>query len=530
MKESETEEAKAQVEKAFESTFRLIFGECNVTMDGLAPYLSRFKYQPLATRQSSISGKMVALSSTRYPPGAKCVSQDEINYMKKPAPLSLNEIKDIDSIISALGERASYAGNTKFGNSAGIGLSDNCSDSHYVYGSHNIVKSRYVGHSSYIREGSEYIFGCSSLLNCRHLISEIGGDGNARMFEAYVCTKSSDMFFASYCHGCSNVMFSFNLRSRNNCIGNLELPREKYAALRKKLVGESREYIEKHKSFYSIFDYAPPTREEVAAAGVPAILAKKGSIAEVDAAFSQAAKLIFGRELGGVEKNEKFLLASGVEMVHIARTPFGNATAYSKYYWAGNMPKGRMICDAESEHAGKAHLASDEIEGGLERLVKGISKIAFYTTQYDVGANQNIIDTPIMHYSSDSCRNSVSSYSKKCAYCNHAFQSEALFGCSTMMTESTFCIRCHNCVKTSYSLELDACKSCFRCMFCHNCEGLSDSMFCFNAKNLRYAIGNVEVGREEYMRIRQKVVAELLARLEKTGDIGMDIYSIGARK
>jgi hypothetical protein len=55
-------------------------------------------------------------------------------------------------------------------------------------------------------------------------------------------------------------------------------------------------------------------------------------------------------------------------------------------------------------------------------------------------------------------------------------------------------------------------------------------MFCFNAKNLKYAIGNVEVGRGEYMRIRQKVVAELLARLEKTGDIGIDICSIGARK
>ena len=32
------------------------------------------------------------------------------------------------------------------------------------------------------------------------------------------------------------------------------------------------------------------------------------------------------------------------------------------------------------------------------------------------------------------------------------------------------------------------------------------------------------------MRIRQKVVGELLARLQRSGDIGIDIYSIGARK
>ena len=195
------------------------------------------------------------------------------------------------------------------------------------------------------------------------------------------------------------------------------------------------------------------------------------------------------------------------------------------------MPTSRMICDEESIYAGNAHITEPEVdEADLEKIVRALSKIAFYTTQYDVGANQNIIDTPIMHYSSDSCRNSVASYSKKCAYCSHAFKSEALFGCSTMMTESSFCVRCHNCVKVGQSLEMDACKSCFRCMFCHNCEGLSDSMFCFNAKNLRYAIGNVEVGREEYMLIRQKVVAGLLARLEKAGDIGIDIYSIGARK
>ena len=151
-------EAKMQVEKAFADTFRLIFGECNVKMDELEPYLMRGSYQQPIAQHSALSGKPLVVSSSYYPPSAQFISQDEIDYGEKFTPLNLNEIKDIDSVMSALRDRTSYAGNKILGTSQFVESSDTCVDSFYVYKSHNISASKYVAYSLYIREGSEHIF------------------------------------------------------------------------------------------------------------------------------------------------------------------------------------------------------------------------------------------------------------------------------------------------------------------------------------------------------------------------------------
>ncbi|MEI6577303.1 MAG: hypothetical protein WCO63_14090, partial [Bacteroidota bacterium] len=67
------------------------------------------------------------------------------------------------------------------------------------------------------------------------------------------------------------------------------------------------------------------------------------------------------------------------------------------------------------------------------------------------------------------------------------------------LLSSEFNIRCFNSVKLSRCLEADFCRDCSGIYFSHNCENVHDSMFCFNVKNLRHAIGNVEVGREKFM-------------------------------
>ncbi|MCX6773028.1 MAG: hypothetical protein NTV88_04640 [Candidatus Micrarchaeota archaeon] len=54
-------------------------------------------------------------------------------------------------------------------------------------------------------------------------------------------------------------------------------------------------------------------------------------------------------------------------------------------------------------------------------------------------------------------------------------------------------------------------------------------MFCFNTKAKRYAIGNVELGREAYLKIKKLVQAQIIAELEKTHSLKYDIYNIGTR-
>lgn len=55
-------------------------------------------------------------------------------------------------------------------------------------------------------------------------------------------------------------------------------------------------------------------------------------------------------------------------------------------------------------------------------------------------------------------------------------------------------------------------------------------MFCFNAKSLRYAIGNVEVGKEEYLKVKARILASIFERLEKEKRLAHSIFNIGCPK
>ena len=247
-------------------------------------------------------------------------------------------------------------------------------------------------------------------------------------------------------------------------------------------------------------------------------------------AFRAATRLIFGKELSPVDRYSKFL-SGHVEPIRKVRTPFGNDAWYSDYIWNWKVPKSRMVCHEEGDEAAKQHIElPDTGDVNLAEVMKKTGVIAFYAIDMSFGNNANNAQNPIEYGSTDCYKVSDSTYSKKCGYCTHVQKCEGVFGSSILMADSSFSLRCHDCVKVSACLDMDSCKNCFRCMFCHNCEGLNDCMFCFNVKNRKYAIGNAEVGREKYMEVRKMVVEELLTRLEKEGDIGIDICSLGSTR
>jgi len=55
-------------------------------------------------------------------------------------------------------------------------------------------------------------------------------------------------------------------------------------------------------------------------------------------------------------------------------------------------------------------------------------------------------------------------------------------------------------------------------------------MFCFNVKNKRYAIGNVEVGRERFMETKRMLLAKIAGELTVKKEIAGDIYNIGCKQ
>ncbi|MFA6530791.1 MAG: hypothetical protein WCT31_03600 [Candidatus Micrarchaeia archaeon] len=512
------------INDAFQITFKLIFGECNVTLDELTNYLSRWHYPPVK-KKSSISGKDVLLSSWLYRDGAKFISQDEIDFDKKYGPIDVNKIKDIDSITEAIRDRIGYAGNKIFGNSSHIDESDNCTDCNYVSKSHNIFSAKYVSNSIYLRHGSEYAFGASFSPGCKYVINVSYADNLTRCFETYMSANNSDLFFCYSCNGCMHTMFSFNQRSKRYCIGNNELPKDKYMELRKKLLDESREYIEKNKEFYSMFRTAPLDEKTMESLALmhPEKIEEAGDLKPINSAFESASKSIFGESIGLPEEYEKYL-CERIKKVRTAKTVLGKEVYYNPVYFFEEIPKDRIANRKEAEEAAKLRIAIEDSDG-LAKIMEKMGSIAIFPVNAWDGDNKNIMKSAVIDHGTGAYYIGDLMFGKNCAYCTLAVDTEAVFG-SFRASYSKFCIRCESSVNLTACFECDSCTNCANSMFCHNCENMDNCMFCFNTKSKRYAIGNVEVGRDEYMRVKKIVIDKLVEKLKIDKRLKIDIYNL----
>lgn len=521
------EDVRAEVENAFQATFKIIFGECNVRVDELKDYLLRYHY-PVEKRRSSVSGKEVATSDSRYCRDAKFIAYDEIDFRKQHPPLGINEIKDIDSIIAAIGDRFAYSGNLTSGSSQFVEGSDAVTDSFYIYNSHHFLASKYAAYSSYVRDASEYVFGSAYFLRSKYLIKAIAADKITRSFETYISANGSDLFFCYDCVGCSHAMFSFNLRTKNYAIGNLELPRDKYFSIRKKLVDESREYLEKNRTFYSMFEDLPPLKAK------PAIsVRKKPKPAEdmgpIEDAWRGTCRIVLGREIGPLRGYGEFL-SERINPVIRVKTAYGNETYSSDIFFYKYLPKERIVNLDEAEEIAKQHLAfEDGEEVTLESVMEKISPVAFFRAEFAEGSNANNIETQIPYTATNTYKVVDATYAKNCAYDTMALNSEYIFG-SYRTLYSKFCIRAHSSVGLSNCFDVDCCTNLRDSYFCHNVEGSDSCMFCFNTKSKRFAVGNAEIGRENYAKVKRIVLDEIAQRLESDGKLPFDIFTVACYK
>ncbi|MEW6529006.1 MAG: hypothetical protein AB1391_03900, partial [Candidatus Micrarchaeota archaeon] len=359
----------------------------------------------------------------------------------------------------------------------------------------------------------------------KYLIKVIAAEKLVRSFETYYSTHGSDLFFCYNCIGCNNLMFSFNLRNKSFAIGNLELPHDRYIELRKKLVDESREYLEKHKMFYSMFETLPPIKSR------PIITVKKKAppiqdIKPIEEAWKSTCKIVFGKDIGPLQKYER-LLSERINLVIKIKTIYGNETYTSNMFCYKYISNERIVNFDEAMELAKQHITfEDGEEVSLKSIIKKISPIAFFRTEFAEGSNTNNIETQIPYTATNTYKVVDATYAKNCAYDTMALNSEYIFG-SYRVLHSKFCIKAHGSVRASNCFDIDCCTNLRNSYFCHNVEGSDNCMFCFNTKSKRYAIGNVEIEREQYMRIKKIVLDEITAKLERDGKLPFDIFNVG---
>lgn len=247
--------AYAQLNRSWKSTCRVLVGEEIGDLLEFRNYLKSYT-DPIEKRASAISKEDVTISSNRVPKNARLIGHSEMaDYQQKISklPFDINSIKDIDSILEAAKERAYYAGNIVLGNSSNVFLSHRCVNTHYALECQDVYDGKYVAFTTSIRN-PESSFGCCWGGDIQFCIKILDPFKITRCMELFHCNVVSDSYYSASLEDCTNCMFSFNQRSKNYLIGNVPLPKDRYAVLKKKLAGEIAEYMKKNKSAPSIID------------------------------------------------------------------------------------------------------------------------------------------------------------------------------------------------------------------------------------------------------------------------------------
>ena len=516
-----------EVNKKWKATCRVLLagevGELSDFADWLYDYNG-----PRRTEKSAKSGKTVVSYDGRYSKSAKWISLDEVDFQPNKGALSINDIKDIDSAIRAISEQMLYTGNIQLGNSTQIEDSTTVMDSHYIYKSESVWSSKYIAYTTHVI--GECVFGgnCVSsnfLIRCNTIHSE-------RCFEASKCEFSSGIYFSHGLASCHDCMFSFNLRGKRHRIGNLELTKEKYSELKAMLVSEMREKLAKGKRLPHIFemfesqkpDYAPMRTIHLK---MPPAKQLKPDKSVIENAFTETTKLIFGVPYSGLDKYAPRLsrYTRGFEQGNSCAS--GKALLMPDYSDFLRFPKDRLLPLGEAEFIGE-RLTLSESEAGSLSLSNApvmLSKIAYFSPDWKSGNNRNNIDCPIELDCTDCYRSIINLFCKRCAFGWWPRESEHIFGFNRTRL-SAFCINTFDSEKIQRCFEVSEARGCTDCYFCHNIENCHNSMFCFNAKNLNYAIANVEMPKEKYLGIKKKVLSQLNSELARTNSISLSIFNL----
>ncbi|VVC01859.1 Uncharacterised protein [uncultured archaeon] len=512
----------AAVDAAFQTYCRIMFGRPVGGLLEFEPYL-REAMLPYAIMKSCVSGKDVYMSGPHYPKGGRFAGPGELAQVKQP-PVSINDIKDADSLFRAAGEQFVYCGNKVFGRNINTALVDNSINCIDVYYSHNVRNVKKAAYVSCVRE-SEYVFGIPAFPKINYSMRCLEGINVNRMFETYYSNHCSDMYYSFNCYNCSEVIFGFNLRGRRHVIGNVQLDAARYSELKKKLASEIAEELSKRKRAFSISDMARMGVSERKGGDEYELIPTVPAPASVEKAFSETAKIVLGVERSGISQYAPFLQKRALPVKKL-RGKYGSAVYRPETPLVNTLPAGILCTREEAMAEDKPLVGEKELALPLRELASAVAKKASITLEMVEGETREVPEIT-QAIDSTECWSSWDATSSTRSACSTGIiQSKYIFGGYFRMLDSEFCINCYDMVEAKRCFELDSSSKAIGCYFCHNVEGCEECIFCCNAKGLRHAVFNQQLPKGEYLRVKKMLLDYVNAELDRGKTIGQSVFSL----
>ncbi len=243
------------INQAWKETCKVLLGAQVGELEEFAPYLTKY-VEPIFEKKSALSRQKVIVSRPDFASGSKFIANDEMEKYDasiRARSLDINKIKDIDSLMQAIGENFYYAGNQITGNSGEVSESDNIIDSQVVHRSAQVWGGKFIAYSSMSRF-DEYIFGTNWSGQSRYCIRDYETYCQTRCMECLSVWTSSDCYFSAGLEGCANCFFSFNRKNSLNLIGNVQFSKTEYMERKNKLLADICSDLSRKKDFPALIE------------------------------------------------------------------------------------------------------------------------------------------------------------------------------------------------------------------------------------------------------------------------------------
>lgn len=248
---------------------------------------------------------------------------------------------------------------------------------------------------------------------------------------------------------------------------------------------------------------------------------------EIEKAFMKTTELLFGKGFSSIDDHAEWLIRDLERTMVSVKSRVSGKELYIPDIKPFTMLKDNLVSMEESLVLGKKTISEKDLEGlslaTAARILKPIS-----TTSVDIIYGQNIGSEQCACYGPTvyCYRSSMTWYSNYTALSFWPKWCEHVFGSSNLQ-RSKFCIKCYSSANLTRCFEVSDSNDCSDCYYSHNLDNCSDCLFCFNLKNKRYAIGNVELSREDYLRVKAMLLEWVNQELNKNRSVPLSIFNLG---
>ena len=231
----------------------------------------------------------------------------------------------------------------------------------------------------------------------------------------------------------------------------------------------------------------------------------------IDADFRKTCRMLFGQEIGALPEFAPYLSETNWPYVLGKSCVSGKEVMLSGPHY----PKGAKFASYDEVPALPANPFSINEIKDIDSLFSAAAERAVYCgnkifgKSINVAHSDNIVDGIEVHKSHDIFA------SKYVAYCSVGRYSESIYGVNNF-NGALSSIRCNICL-------LQSAQRCFEThitsgisdsYYTINCNDSSDLMFCFNLRHKSRCIGNLQLSRERYSSLKQKLVSEMAEKLK----------------